>query len=465
MLFNITYEGRDTTKLGYLLYKNPSRPQMINLSHGRAYIFYPELSDEKTTVSLLLDIDPVDLARGKASSAAGGLFDYVNDRPYVSSSFMSTAISKVFGTAMSGRADDYQDLSDRSLDLTAEITMLPCSGDIQMVERVFEPLGYSVAYETFIADEMFPEWGESKYINLMIKGHVRLRDLLRHIYVLLPVFDRQKHYWVGKDEVDKLLRNAEDWLKDHPEKAYITGRYLNRRHSLINLAMKQLEAPETDHEEPGESPEGVPAEAVRQKMNLNTRRLHDVVDMLKALGVHSVIDIGCGEGNLLSYLLKDSQFQTVAGVDVSYSVLEKAKSKLKVERMSDYMLNKLSLFQGSLTYKDNRFKGYDAVCVIEVIEHLDLSRLTAFERVVFEFTRPRYVVLTTPNKDYNEVYETMAKGSLRHADHRFEWSRREFQEWAKEVAARYRYQVEFKNIGDLDESHGSPTQMGVFTCV
>lgn len=465
MLLNITYEGQDTTKLGYLLYKNPSRPQMICLSHGRAYIFYPELTGEKTTVSLLLDIDPLDLARGKIGSAAGGLFDYVNDRPYVSSSFMSTAISRVFGTAMTGRADEHQALSDSSMDLTAEITMLPCSGDLHMVERVFEPLGYCVSYEHFIADEMFPEWGESKYINLTIKGHVRLRDLLRHIYVLLPVFDRQKHYWVGKDEVDKLLRNAEDWLKEHPEKAYITGRYLNRRHALVNLAMKQLEIPDTAEELPEKVQENASPEAVERTVNLNTKRLRGVVEILTWLDVHSVIDIGCGEGNLLSYLLKDSRFQKVAGVDVSYSALEKAKSKLKVDRMGEYMLNKLELFQGSLTYQDNRFKGYDAVCVIEVIEHLDISRLTAFERVLFEFTRPRYVVLTTPNKEYNAVYETMAEGSMRHADHRFEWSRREFQDWAEDIAARYGYTVEFKDIGEIDENYGSPTQMGVFTCV
>ena len=123
MLLNITYEGNDTTKIGYLLYKNPSRPQIVDLNHGKAYIFYPELSDERTTISLLLDIDPIDLARGKVGSTVGGLFDYVNDRPYVSSSFMSTAISRVFGTAMTGRADDYQELSDSPLNLTAEITM------------------------------------------------------------------------------------------------------------------------------------------------------------------------------------------------------------------------------------------------------------------------------------------------------------------------------------------------------
>lgn len=467
MLLNITYNGQDTTKLGYLLYKNPSRPQAVKLNFGKAYIFYPELSDAKTTVSLLLDIDPIDLARGKAGSAGSGLFDYVNDRPYVSSSFMSTAISKVFGTAMTGRADEHQDLSDQSMDLTAEITMLPCSGDTQMVERVFAPLGYEVAYENFVADEMFPEWGESRYINLSIKGRVRLRDLLRHIYVLLPVFDRQKHYWVGKDEVEKLLRNAEDWLKDHPEKAYITGRYLSRRRSLINLAMKQLEPaePQEAEEEPDNVPENTLSEAAEPKLNLNTRRLRGVVDTLKSLDVHSVIDIGCGEGNLLSYLMKESRFQKVTGVDVSYSVLEKAKSRLKVDRMGDYMREKLELFQGSLTYKDNRFKGYDAVCVIEVIEHLDLSRLTAFERVIFEYTRPRYVVLTTPNKEYNEVYESMAADSLRHTDHRFEWSRREFREWAEGIAAKYKYTVEFKEIGDLDEKLGSPTQMGVFKCV
>jgi len=139
MLLTITYTGHNTTELSYLLYKNPYRPQVFELNHGKAYVFYPEVSDSRTTAALLLDIDPIDLARGKAGATGGGLFDYVNDRPYVSSSFMSTAISRVFGTAMTGRADSRQALSDSLLDLTATVATLPCRGEQEKFHSTYPP--------------------------------------------------------------------------------------------------------------------------------------------------------------------------------------------------------------------------------------------------------------------------------------------------------------------------------------
>ena len=465
MLLTITYKGQNTTDLGYLLYKNPYRPQVFELNHGKAYVFYPEASNERTTAALLLDIDPIDLARGKVGTTGGGLFDYVNDRPYVSSSFLSTAISKVFGTAMTGRADAHQELSDSPLDLTAVVTMLPCRGEQEKLKSVFEPLGYEVSYETFVSDVKFPDWGESKYVNLTISGKVRLRDLLKHLYVLIPVFDRQKHYWVGADEVEKLLRIGEDWLPNHPEKAYITGRYLNRRRSLVNMAFERLAAANAvdgevltaEPEEPEDKPD--------KTLNLNTRRLGSVVAALKSHGVKRVIDIGCGEGNLLNLLVKERQFTNIVGVDVSHVALERASEKLKLERAGDSMRERIQLFQGSLTYKDSRFSGYDAACVIEVIEHLDIPRLAAFERVLFEFAKPPVVVLTTPNKEYNSNYGFLYEDDLRHGDHRFEWTRAEFRDWANQTAEKFGYTVQFSEIGDADEIHGAPTQMGVFTHV
>jgi len=463
MLLTITYTGQNATDLGYLLYKNPYRPQVFELNHGKAYVFYPEASSESTTAALLLDIDPIDLARGKVGSTSGGLFDYVNDRPYVSSSFLSTAISKVYGTAMTGRADAHQALSDSPLDLTATVTMLLCRGEQEKLKSVFEPLGYEVSYETFVSDENFPDWGESKYVNLTISGKVRLRDLLKHLYVLIPVFDRQKHYWVGTDEVEKLLRIGEDWLPDHPEKEYITGRYLKRRRSLVNMAFERLaaanavdgEALSVEQEETDDKPD--------KKLNLNLQRLGSVVAALKSHGAKRVIDIGCGEGNLLSLLVQERQFTHITGVDVSHVALVRAADKLKLERAGDAMRERIQLIQGSLTYKDSRFADYDAACVIEVIEHLDIPRLAAFERVLFEFAKPPIVVLTTPNKEYNVNYDFLYEEDLRHGDHRFEWTREEFRSWASQVADKFGYTVQFSEVGDADETYGAPTQMGVFT--
>ena len=457
MLLTITYTGRDTPDLGYLLYKNPYRAQTFPLSYGTAHVFYPEVSDERTTAALLLDIDPIELARGKRTA---GLFDYVNDRPYVSSSFMSTAIAKVFGTAMTGRADEHQELSDSPLDLSATVTMLPCRGEREKLNSVFEPLGYTVEYESFADDEKFPDWGESPYVNLTISGRVRLRDLLKHLYVLIPVFDARKHYWIGPDEVDKLLRAGADWLGDHPEKEYITSRYLKRRRSLVTMALSQLAGANAADGE--QLPVEEDAEEQEKRPSLNARRYASVHAALKESGAQRVIDLGCGEGNLLAMLVKDRQFASVAGMDVSHVSLARAARKLRLEDASESMRERVTLFQGSLTYRDDRLSGYDAASLVEVVEHLDPSRLPAFEQVVFGCARPGTVVLTTPNKEYNVNYESLREGDVRHGDHRFEWTRAEFQQWAEQTAEAYGYTVRFAGIGDPDETHGTPTQMAVF---
>lgn len=464
MLLTITYTGSNTRELGYLLCKNPDRPQRFQLSYGTAYVFYPEVTDARTTAALLLDIDPIDLARGKEGSNGGqGLFHYVNDRPYVSSSFLSTAISRVFGTAMSGKSPGNQELADTPLNLEARVTMLPCRGWHGMINRVFEPLGYEVTFDMPEGAEEEQAHGGVHYTNLILRGNVRLCDLLKHLFVLIPVFDRQKHYWIGSDEVKKLLRIGEGWLSTHPEKSYITNRYLKRRRSLVDMAFERLAEVEEGAEPEDDSQEEGEEEVAEKKLSLNAKRLGGVIAALKNHGVRSVIDLGCGEGNLMRQLVRDGQFAKITGVDVSHVSLERAVGRLRLDRAGDRVRDRVKLFQGSLTYKDARFQGYDAACVIEVIEHMDLSRLRAFERVLFEFTRPPLVILTTPNREYNARYENLNEDKLRHHDHRFEWTREEFRSWADRVAREHGYSVSFSDIGDRDEELGTPTQMGVFS--
>ena len=244
MLLTITYRGENTSDLGYLLHKNPYRAQCFELSYGNAYVFYPEISSEKTTAALLLDMNPIDLAKGKLGTNDGGLFDYVNDRPYVASSFMSTALVRVFGTAMSGRCQGHQKLADTPLDLEACVHMLPCRGAEELPAELFLPLGYEVDTVQYILDEKFPEWGDSPYMDLTIRGMVKLSDLLNHLYVLIPVFDRQKHYYMMSDEIDKLMKHGEGWLADHPARNKIVRRYFAARKSYAGIAIAKLMASE-----------------------------------------------------------------------------------------------------------------------------------------------------------------------------------------------------------------------------
>ncbi|MDR2137511.1 MAG: 3' terminal RNA ribose 2'-O-methyltransferase Hen1 [Synergistaceae bacterium] len=463
MLLTITSTGPDAAGLGYLLHKNPERPQMFELSFGKAYVFYPETEETRCTAALLLDIDPLDLARGKAGSKGGGLFDYVNDRPYVSSSFMSVALASVYGTAMKGRCEARQALADSPLELSAAVTALPCRGDAAMLERVFSPLGYSVEYTTEVLDEQYPDWGAGRYVNLIIRGRVRLKELLTHLYVLIPVFDRQKHYWVGMEEVDKLLRVGEGWLERHPEKEFIVSRYLSRRRGLTRMALERLDDGESGAaEETAKAGEEREAGEETEKFTaLNEQRLQAVVAALR--GSESVIDMGCGNGNLLRLLLKEKQFARIAGTDVSLAALEWAKRRLNFDTLPEALKNRLTLFQSALTYEDDRYGGYEAAAVVEVIEHLDPGRLSAFERVLFARAHPKKVVLTTPNVEYNEKYKNLSEDGLRHGDHRFEWTREQFREWAGGVAERYGYSIAYSEIGGKDEERGSPTEMGVFT--
>lgn len=456
MLLTITNERAPATDLGYLLHKNPARAQTFDLPFGKAHVFYPEASPERCTAALLLDVDPVGLVRGRGRA----LRQYVNDRPYAASSFLSVAISRVFGSALSGKSRDRPTLTDVALPLRARLAVLPCRGGEDLLRRLFEPLGYAVSAEPHPLDEEFPDWGQSPYFTVELAAEVRLRDLLNHLYVLVPVLDDDKHYWVGDDEVEKLLRRGGGWLAGHPERAEISHRYLKHRRSLAREALEQL----SEEDVTGDDPEGRQGreETLERKIRLSDLRMNAVVAALRDAGADRVLDLGCGEGRLLRGLLGDRSFEEIVGMDVSHRALEIAGARLRLDEMPENQRRRIRMIQGSLTYRDERLSGFDAAAVVEVVEHLDPYRLAAFERVLFEFARPRTVVLTTPNTEYNARFETLPAGEYRHADHRFEWSREEFRLWAEGVADRHGYGVRFSPVGEEDPALGPPTQMGVF---
>ena len=466
MLLTITTTHQPATDLGFLLHKHPERLQSFDLSFGQAHVFYPEMTDDRCTACLLLDVDPVEMVRGPGRNRNRNesflLGHYVNDRPYVASSFLSVAISQVFRSALGGRCNDRPELVTTPIPLTARLDVLPVRGGEGFLQRVFEPLGYTVEAVRHPLDEHFPEWGESHYFSVTISGTTTLAELLTHLYVLIPVFDNQKHYFVGEDELEKLLAKGGGWLASHPEKEQITRRYLKNRSSLYREALARL-VDEEAVEAPEESTETVPPEEKLEKpLSLNDQRHSAVLSVLRGSGARTVLDLGCGEGKLLRELLQDRQFEQVVGMDVSIRSLEMAQKRLKLDRLPDRQAERLKLVHGSLIYRDKRLEGFDAAAVVEVIEHLDLPRLSALERVLFEFARPQTVVLTTPNREYNVMWETLPAGQFRHADHRFEWSRKEFQDWANRVGVQHGYSVRFLPVGPEDEKVGSPTQMGVF---
>ena len=496
MLLTITTTHQPAGDLGYLLHKNPSRLHEMELSFGKARLFYPEVGPERATFALVLDVDPVALVRGKGQGGTRqGLVDqYVNDRPYAASSFLAVAIAKTLRNALGGSSKERPQLAEAAIPLEARILPLPVRGADGLVERLFAPLGYKVTVEPIALDDTWPEWGASPYVSLDLKGNCRLRDLLAHLYVLIPVLDARKHYFVDRHEIEKLLVKGEGWLAAHPEKELIARRYMGPKRALAREALFRLTedaAPEEEivadvgaaaalgsgppagmqvpeaaapdgGEEPAQRASDAAEEAIEKPLRLHDQRLDRVTAVLREAGARKVADLGCGSGKLLKRLMAERQFTEILGLDVSVMSLELAARRLRLERMPERQRKRITLAQGALTYRDRRIEDFDAAALVEVIEHLDADRLPSLERAVFEFARPELVVVTTPNSEYNVRFDGLPPGALRHADHRFEWTRAEFESWAAPVAARHGYTVRFEGLGPADPEVGAPSQMAVF---
>jgi 3' terminal RNA ribose 2'-O-methyltransferase Hen1 len=459
MFLTLATTHRPATDLGFLLHKHPGRVHETELPFGKAVVFYPEATDVRCEAALLLDIDPIGLVRGKGRGE--GLLDqYVNDRPYAASSFLSVALSRTLRTAMTGASRERPELAESQIPLEAVVTPLPVRGGGEVLVRaLFEPLGWSVEVDPVPAAA--PGEAGSAYVSLRLGGRARLQSLLNHLYVLIPVLDNDKHYWVGEDEIAKLLRRGEGWLESHPARELIVRRYLINRGALARDALERL-VPETRDEaqEPAERPSA--EDDLEKPLRLNDERLAAVVDALRAAGARTVADLGCGEGKLLQRLLRERWIESVIGVDAAVRDLEWAAKRLKLNQPDGPQEGRVQLLHGSITYRDRRWERADAAALVEVIEHLDLDRLPALEKVVFGAARPATVVVTTPNADYNVRFSNLAAGAFRHPDHRFEWTRIEFRAWAERVAGANGYGVEFSEIGQSEPQIGAPTQMAVF---
>ncbi len=464
MLLTITSTSPPATDLGFLLHKNPAAVRSVEAGFGTAHVFYPEAGPERCTAALWCEVDPVALVR-RSRGGAFPLAAYVNDRPYAASSFLSVALKKVFGTALQGRSKERPGLVDERLDLAARLPVLPCRGGVALLHRLFGPLGYAVSARPLPLAVNLPGWGDSPYFDVTVSARCRVRDLLGHLYVLLPVTDGDKHYWVSEDEIGKLVDGAGEWLAGHPERDLIVRRYLRHQQPLVDAALARLGAGELGAElgtqQLAETGGDGPDNAMTARASLREARTAAVLAALRESGARSVLDLGCGDGRLLALLRAEPQLRRIVGVDASAAALSRAARRLGMDEMAPRQRERIQLLQGALTYRDRRLAGYDAAVLMEVIEHVDPGRLGALEQAVLGGAAPGTVVITTPNAEYNVRYPGLAAGEFRHPDHRFEWGRQEFRGWATAAAARHGYTVSFRPAGPEDAQVGPPTQLAV----
>jgi 3' terminal RNA ribose 2'-O-methyltransferase Hen1 len=469
VLVSVTLERSPATDLGYLLVKHPDRVHSFDVPTGTAYVCFPEVTPERCTAALLLEVDPTRLGSGRTRHPDEfTLGRYVNDRPYAASSLLAGALKKAFASAMRGAGKDRPELVGVPLPLRLRVPALRCRGGAALVERLFAPLGWAVEATPAPLDPVYPQWGPSRYLDVTLTGEVRLADALNQLYVLLPVFDDAKHYWVAPDEVDKLVRAGSGWLADHPDRDLITRRYLAHRRALAEEADQRLESLRAAGDEPSTVDEDEPEEDAElpptvRRLPLAEQRRAAVRAELERAGAARVLDLGCGSGALLADLVRDRRYTELVGVDVSTRGLELAERRLRLDRAPQRSRDRVRLLHSALTYADDRLVGFDAAVLMEVVEHVDQPRLPALAAAVFGHARPSTVVVTTPNVKYNARYEGMAPGARRHHDHRFEWTRNEFAAWCAEVAARHGYTVAVSGVGETDPELGHPTQLATFT--
>lgn len=470
MLILLTCHAPNAPEIGHLLAKHPDSIFERDYAAGKITVFYPEVTEDAVTVALITEVDSVGLVRGPA--ALTRLDQYVNDRPYVASSLTSVALNAAFGTALAGRGK-HTERVDEWMRWLVELPAVACDAGEGLIARVFAPLGYAVTAIRLPLDSHFPSWGAADLYHVALEGELTVREVLSHLYVLLPVLDNSKHYWVGEAEIEKLLAHGGSWLSARPERELITTRYLRYKRPLVFSALARL----LDEEEPENAAEQAVQAALSEEIEhtevagvttqeplpgLHEQRLAAVMETIRASGAQSLADLGCGEGKLLALAMKEKGLSRIFGMDVSSAALARARRRLHLDALPEAQKHRIAVAQGSLLYRDARLHDFDVAALVEVIEHLDPPRLAAMERVVFEHARPKRVIVTTPNREYNAHWEALGTERLRHGDHRFEWTRAECQAWADRVAALYGYTAERQDIGPVDAALGAPPQMVVF---
>lgn len=362
MLLTITCKDPDARDLSWLMHKRPERFQFFNLPYGKAHVFFPEYSDEKTIACLLLEVESAGL--NEICKAREGEFQYVNPRQFLSGSLLASAIAKVFASAIKGICEERSELAQKPFNFEIEIANFSCRLKPEYVERLFAPLGYEIKFVPLTNQyaERTMQFG-----NLRLSAKATLRNILSQLFILLPVFDRQIHFWIGEDQLEKFVRHAKGWLENHPEKRFIINEYFWQAAELKYCVIEQFDALAVVEE---------PAPYLKALRQIK------IAEILAQHNAKSVLDLGCGNGSLLQHLAAQKTFARLCGMDISARNIEDARKRLCAPGRR--FCADGDIFVSSLTYRDKRFAGHDALVLSEVIEHFERERMDIVMKNILE---------------------------------------------------------------------------------
>ena len=441
MQLTIRATGENVEAITYLLAKNPNN--IYERNHKGHYIrmFYNVVTETELELTIFVSPDP--LALINHTSSAYDITHYINDREFAVSSIFISLIRSALGTALNGKPkEEYIKWVDHRFPFVFSFGPVSTELSEQEIRDLFEPLGFDVEIEYAETDYSFRLKEKSSACFIRLSGITSLQKGLQQLFLIIPVLDNYKHYFIDESEIEKLNRYGEGWLEEHPQKEFIVRRALR-----FKEIYGQLE--EQDHSEKQIHP-----------IPLNELRYEKIVDSVKKLPIkRNIVDFGSGEGKLSARLGFVDKVEEILAVEPSEAARLKALKRFeKLMDQKGFVAPKM--IWGSLFYFDERLKNKDVIILCEVIEHIDEERLPKAMDLIFEQYYPASLIITTPNKEYNHVYQ-MAE-SMRHNDHRFEWSRDEFRQWCIRMNHSERYELSFEGIGNEDETYGFPTQMCTF---
>lgn len=443
MQLTIKAAGENVQVLSHLLAKNPNNVYERTQKDHAVRLFFSTFTDKQVEMTVFVTPDP--LALINHSSGAYDITHYINDREFATSSIFTSLIRPALSTALNGKPkEEYLKWVGHLFPFVFCFGPVATELSEQEIRELFEPLGYDVGIEFGEINYSFHIKEKSSACYITLTGMTSLQKGLQQLFILIPVLDNYKHYFIDETEIEKLKRYGEGWLDTHPKKEFIIRKALR---------FKELYEQFEERDETQQS--------VRSKtLPLNEQRYEKIVDKVAGLPKkRKVVDFGSGEGKLSAKLGFVEGIEEILAVEPSESETIKALKRFeKLKEQKDFTLPKT--IWGSLFYFDERLKNKDVIILCEVIEHIDEERLPKVMDLILAHYQPGAFIVTTPNKEYNHVYE-MSDG-MRHDDHRFEWTRQEYREWCKQMNHANQYDLAFEGIGEEDMQYGTPTQMCTF---